>query len=196
MKKLGSFEKFKIKNEVEIRQEVDKFTPVFQSILKEHGIQRLIETAYSYIDQINTGLKINEKISCSTGCAHCCYADISISKNEASLIHTYVAQFNIEVNKEVLKKQQSKKFYKLKYAEKRCALLGKDDVCNIYEVRPALCRLWNSTSEPIRCYDKHKAINTITLRVITAWAVSFALHEMDRLQGMDKAIFLHQIIKI
>jgi len=194
MRKMNSFDKFVLENEVEIQQEVAKFTPMFQAILKEHGIQRLIETAYNYIYQIDTGLKVAEQTTCGIGCAHCCYTDITISENEASLIHSYVVQFNVEVNKEVLKKQQSKKFYKLKYADKRCAMLGKDNTCNIYEIRPSICRLWNSISEPIKCYDKHKPINTRTIRVIQAWAVSFALHEMDRLKGVEKPIFLHEII--
>jgi len=78
-------------------------------------------------------LEIKDKIQCDS-CSHCCYTDVDLTNIEASLIIAFIEETNTKIifNKEIDL-----------FKRKACPFLNKG-LCQIYEVRPLICRLHNS----------------------------------------------------
>lgn len=78
-----------------------------------------------------------EDMQCTTGCSDCCHVRLSITSVEATAITAAAATWSAE------------RIAGLRAVgpEDRCAALGPDGRCRIYEVRPVVCR---SHGVPIR----------------------------------------------
>ena len=93
------------------------------------------------------------KYECAKGCVACCHLMVKMPPGFADLIANYVKQhFSdeeltklIEDLKTTAKKEQAANGNSDVFRN-RCPMLGEDNVCRIYEVRPLTCRLFNSTS--------------------------------------------------
>ncbi len=100
-----------------------------------------------------------ELIKCSKGCAFCCNVNVHISEGETECMINYCREKNIGINKEVLQAQlnlsnEERPLHK----NSRCAFLGEDNECTIYEARPLNCRKHLSQTDPDLC-DNAKHIN-------------------------------------
>jgi len=91
----------------------------------------------------------------------------------------------------LLKKQNKvKDFKKLKWADKKCSLLTEDGECSIYEIRPLVCRAYNSIDNPINCNaDKNKDGHE-RLFAIETEALQMALFLVDE----GKYESLHKVV--
>lgn len=188
---------FLMQNKEILEEKMQDMLPVFKKVLKEDGIQGLMQYANQFIDAIHDKVDMRTKTTCSNGCSFCCYTDINLSSFEASYILGVLDYFKIPINTTRLMKQQAKKWHKLKYNEKRCIMLDDLGDCMIYEHRPVICRLWNSTEDPKYCDSKGGHNVTRTARVVEAWAVALVLYEMDSENGIDtRGVFLHKILEI
>lgn len=184
-------------NSVQLKTEVEKILPFLRKEEEEHGIQGVVEYAYGYIDTVHKKVDMASKTTCGSGCSFCCHSDINMSSYEGSYILGIIEYLKIPINTTRLEKQQSKKFHKLKYADKACVMLDKKGNCMIYDHRPIICRLWNSTSNPKHCDGKGGYQKTRTARVIESWAMSLAIFQLDMERGINsKEIFLHKIIEL
>jgi len=184
-------------NKEKIEVEVLKMLPILNIEKQLHGLQGMVEYAYGYIDAVHEKLDMASKTTCSSGCSFCCYSDINMSFSEATYIYSVIDHLKIPYDKALLKKQNSKKFHKLKYADKACVMLDKDGSCKIYDHRPVICRLWNSTSEPKECDSKSGYNMTRTARIVECWAMSLALYQIDMTNNINsKEIFLHKILDL
>jgi len=193
--KQESLLKFLQENATEIRTFANKMLPTFREAYKENNIQGVVEFAHNYIDNINEKSGLNKKLSCSAGCSFCCYSEIMMTHNEASLIYSFIEQFDIPFDRKLVTRQNAKKFHRLKYADKRCAMLNENDKCSIYQHRPSICRLYNATTDPKDCDGSAGAPNTKTLRTIQGFGVAAALITFDEEQKNDGDYPLHKILK-
>jgi Fe-S-cluster containining protein len=174
-----------------------KILPIFKGRLKDDGIQGLMEYANQYLDAIHEKVDMAGKTTCSSGCSFCCYTDINLSTFEASYINAVIEHYDIKVDEVRLKKQQTKKWHRLKHNDKRCVMLSEEGSCMIYDYRPVICRLWNSTEEPKHCDSKGQSQSTRTARVVEAWAVALVLFQLDSEEGVDtRGLFLHKLIEL
>lgn len=82
------------------------------------------------VDQFVAGIKARHEseIHCEGGCSSCCIPNITIWKIEADIVAAAVANFKIS------KDDLSDKDH--------CPLLGHNNLCSIYSMRPIVCRLW------------------------------------------------------
>lgn len=171
--------------------------PTFKKILKEDGIEGMMSYANQYVDAVHEKVDMAGKTTCGSGCSFCCHSDINMSTYEASYINAVIEHYDIKVDEVRLKKQQTKKWHKLKYAEKKCVMLGEENECMIYDYRPMICRLWNSTEDPKFCDQKAGSTETRTARVVEAWAVTLVLYTLDSEEGIDtRGLFLHNLIQL
>ena len=72
--------------------------------------------------------------SCKPGCSYCCTITVATTKDEKELIDLFVKQKNLTLNQ----------------TPKKCLYL-KDNLCQIYEVRPGACRKYFSIGDPETC---------------------------------------------
>ena len=168
--------------------------PKLISLLDNHGIQIMIDYCYQQIDQLNRAAKLIENTSCSNGCAFCCYDKITVSSFEASYITSFIEQFKIKVDQDIIDFQVKHGIEKVKMAQRKCSLLDDDNSCKIYEIRPMICRLYNSTDSPeLFDFEKHPE-TTGTARVLEAWAYMLAVADIDRERNGETPYDLHKCI--
>lgn len=187
-------EKFLQENIVAIKATADRILPVFREAFAKHGLQGVTEYAHQAIDKINEQTGINDKASCSKSCVFCCYGEIDMSHTEASLIFSVIKQFNIPVDMELVARQNKRAHHKLKYADKRCAMLSDEGLCKIYDHRPSICRLYNSTDAPENCDESKGTPNVGTMRTIEGFAITIALLLLDEENGNMAKYSMHKVL--
>lgn len=115
-----------------------------------------IRDVMEFVQEIIEGLEESGQspaISCGPGCGFCCHSLIKIIPAEALLISSYISRHYTDT--ELLELKNKINNYRAlihgKNFEKRtlikdqmpCIFL-KEDNCSIYQVRPFICRAWNS----------------------------------------------------
>jgi len=194
MSKKKGIKDFLEKNFKEISAKAIQIAPVFHEAYKKHGPQGVTDYAHKYIDATNDGSGLTAKISCKVGCHFCCYGEIELSYVESTVIYSAIKQFKISIDKELIKRQNNKPHHRLKYADKRCALLDDKGECKVYDYRPSICRLYNSVDDPKECNEQHKMPDTGTLRTIDGFAIAAALMLFDQEQGNNGRYHLQKVL--
>ena len=147
-----------------------------------NGKAGIIAQVSATVDNYNERY-INDKATCTKGCAFCCHDNIAVTKLEMDRINWYIKKNKIVVNKELYdlqNKKSGKEFMKLPFADRRCMMLDSSNVCMIYEVRPLICRQYHSTSPPLQCLpDENGKIDTGILRSIEIYALMTAVVGME-----------------
>lgn len=157
---------------------------MFQFYMEQYGELRIENNAESVSDAIHKAVdnsmqesidESEEKVTCGKGCSFCCYQQVDISDDEATLITEYTREISLEIPYDKLEKQAEEKDYKqLPFQEKKCVFLNEEDSCSIYEHRPSACRKLVSVSEPSLCdIEKHpngeiKKLVSIEAEVMTS----------------------------
>lgn len=99
--------------------------------------------------------------SCRKGCAHCCHLEVTITQDEAVMLAAKVNS-GVEVDLDRLRQQASipalmdggdSAWSGLPAQDRRCVFLGVDNLCRIYEARPAACRKYLVNTPPKDCED-------------------------------------------
>ncbi len=80
-------------------------------------------------------------MQCQTGCADCCHVRLTITHVEAAAIRAHIAAWPADRRHRLAAIEPGPE------AGTRCAALGADDRCQIYDARPLVCR---SHGVPIR----------------------------------------------
>ncbi len=181
-------------NTKKIKNKALLILPVLHEAFAKNGSQGVTDYCHSYIDAINDTTGLTAKTSCAPGCHFCCYGEIKLSYTEATVIYSAIKQFMIPVDKQLVERQNRKPYHRLKYMNKRCAMLDDKGKCKIYLFRPSVCRLYNSTDDPKECNEQHKVPDTETLRTIEGLAVMVALMEFDKDQGNNKKYMLQKVL--
>lgn len=133
-------------------------TPFFK---KYEALVSNVEAAFAQVKD-----NYPEEVKCKQGCADCCHALFDLTLIEALYINSrFNEKFDEEEKHEVIEKanKADRLIYKIKkeayrahkggknedkviedVAKKRirCPLLGKNDLCDMYEYRPIACRIY------------------------------------------------------
>lgn len=171
---------------------------------KEVRVTDSLMELYSGMDaEVEKRALPNFKISCSKGCAHCCYLLAVATFAEALLIaerllarddwREWVGKLKtaaIRTNYSGINKQN--------YFEKGhpCVFLGEDKLCQIYEFRPAACRYHFVISPPENCsYLAPRSVRTGIVDLIQAeekvWELSaIVVRQLDVPEFMSGPIAL------
>jgi Fe-S-cluster containining protein len=94
--------------------------------------------------------------ACASGCAPCCHLYVQVPPGTAALIADHIARHFTPAQRDALHARLAAAAAAVAAAPDparlrlRCALLGNDDRCTVYEVRPLSCRAFTSRSLP-RC---------------------------------------------
>lgn len=97
-------------------------------------------------------------ITCMPGCAWCCHHPVAISIFEGISIYRWlVSQGKWSLNLKEKLKESAEQQFELTYevwlkALIPCPLLGPDNKCTVYPVRPLICRVYYATSDPHYCH--------------------------------------------
>lgn len=142
------------------------------------------------------------KISCGSvkNCSMCCHDDIPMGLVEGDIIKQYVKDNNIQVNRERVLLQNSGE--KITWMQQACPLLSDEDengnrMCSIYDKRPLICRIHNSSSDPILCKrenNKHEN-TTIEVLIMQAHALNFISYVLGTNSNNPQLTFMHEILK-
>ena len=164
--------------------------------LKKLRAQNLINTTtqvYNAIDSffVNATQESKKEIQCKAGCTACCFIDVDVSVDEATVIIDYCRENGIEVDKAYLTEQAAagRKSYS---GLSRCVFL-KDNLCSIYPVRPIACRKHWVKTDPDLCDFSKNIINQVGgfFNVNTEILASAMLNVNDAIP-FEKAL-LHEI---
>jgi len=94
-------------------------------------IETLQENASGFFDKIQS--KYPQQMECKSGCAKCCYTDISVFDVEADLVREWFKLLDDSQRNDLIN------LWKTKNNEGACSFLY-DEKCSIYAVRPIICR--------------------------------------------------------
>ncbi|MDB5653247.1 MAG: hypothetical protein JWQ94_860 [Tardiphaga sp.] len=94
--------------------------------------------------------------ACASGCAPCCHLYVQVPPGTAASMAEHIARAFTPAQREALRDRLRVAAAVIRDAADplrlrlRCPLLGNDDRCTVYEVRPLSCRAFTSKSLP-RC---------------------------------------------
>lgn len=155
-----------------IDDQYDQFGDVDRDLFVATAFKRMLKVVDNEIKLIEN--KVEMTPSCKSGCAHCCYYPIILTKMEVKLIWQYIQELPKNKLGELLKHLenyyatedlekiysidfQTYRRYKEKYVNKHvpCPLLDtKTNSCLAYEVRPIACRTHVNYCNPQVCADE------------------------------------------
>lgn len=156
---------------------------------------QLMEWIYESIDKVSKDPKYKENVTCKKGCSFCCHDRIFLTQFEADYFK-HRMKGKITVNSETALRRQNlaEEFYTLSWTDKKCTLLGKDGTCSVYEDRPIVCRLHNSTSKNAKlCKVDSKGMSGDHGQIYAVQAE--ALHLALGLASGERGQMLHEVVK-
>lgn len=180
-------------------QNMDKLAPLVPKYVKlieeksknSNGVE-IMEWVYKLIDGLTENPDFHKLISCAQGCSFCCHDQIPLTQFESDYFK-HKMKGKVQPDRVLLHNQNKESdFYKLSFADKQCSLL-KDGMCSVYEDRPIVCRLHNSTGDPKLCKidENGDSGNHGQLYAVELEALHMALGLVSESQGK----FLHETLK-
>jgi len=123
---------------------------MFQHYMEQFSDLRTTNNAESVSDAVHKSIdacieeaieeKEDEVVSCGNGCSFCCFQQVDISDDEATLLTDYSREIEKEIDYDTLKRQLAAEDYgSLPIKDRRCVFLEVDS-CSVYEHRPSACR--------------------------------------------------------
>jgi Fe-S-cluster containining protein len=97
-------------------------------------------------------------LACASGCAACCHLYVQVPPGTAAVMVQHIATHFTPAEQNALRERLEVAAAAVRYAadpmklRMRCVLLGADNRCTVYEVRPLSCRAFTSRSVA-RCQD-------------------------------------------
>lgn len=144
------------KHNDQIQRKVQNYTNQIKQGVKEVGEWTAINYVYIALDNMldkakKDAKKDGKRVTCTKGCSFCCYSEVTCSDLEWKGILEFLRRWNIEMPPHNPKHSVSRnEFNKLPWEEKKCPFLV-NNTCGIYSIRPATCRIFNSTDDPVKC---------------------------------------------
>lgn len=89
-------------------------------------------------------------ITCKKGCSHCCYMNIDVFREEATLLAGKIRSGEISYNEPEFDAQKNMSCEDFHGNPRPCIFL-KNNTCSIYEHRPSTCRKYFVVSDPKKC---------------------------------------------
>lgn len=143
--------------EPELNVHVKNVQKVCLRVLRDGGTPAdLTRRANEMFDSLNERVYERFEVSqaCKAGCAYCCCVPVRVSALEVELLACELKGKLDSKAIEALKQRiQTVLAERIKGNRPSCALLGPDDRCTVYAVRPMNCRACNSPdAEPWKAY--------------------------------------------
>jgi len=158
----------------------------FSNLRVEHNAETVSDAIHKSVDNCmeetiqESQNNKEETISCGKGCSFCCFQQVDISEDEATLIKEYSREIGKEIDYKTLEIQAQAELYSdLSAKERKCVFLDDMDSCSIYEHRPSACRKLIVVSEPTLCDTENnkgaqiKKLVSLESEVITAASLNF-----------------------
>jgi Fe-S-cluster containining protein len=107
------------------------------------------------------------RVTCTAGCASCCYHPVVISILEGILIYRWMVERGKWTSgiREKLKSSADQQFgteyHVWLKAMIPCPLLDDENRCSVYQTRPLICRVYYAVSDPHYCHP-HRISNEFT----------------------------------
>jgi uncharacterized protein len=126
---------------------------------------------YSEVDKrVNTLVtqeNFSELIKCKEGCSSCCHTQVSVTKEEATLLGQKVID-GLSINWtnfyiQAKAGDNAKSFYQIPYEQRACIFLNKEGSCRIYDDRPSVCRTNLVVSNPELCSTRNGQEQSVQL---------------------------------
>lgn len=118
------------------------------------------------------------EVKCRRFCSHCCHVHVTITRNEALLLHHAAREAHIEIDRDKLARQASHThtdWRDMDDADRGCVFLDQMGGCKVYEHRPGACRKYFVISDPALCDMKtHPGGNVLNFVSIPAEVVQSA----------------------
>lgn len=197
MEILGDFKDFDLPQSVKnkVNAVIDNYINQLNS--NTESTDEKVKAMYSVIDEVNEdSFKGKQQPSCKKGCAHCCYIQVGTTEWEVDLILNWMKSKGLEFTEEELKKIELQANLKddVEYIlspHRKCVFLGADNMCGIYEVRPAACRNYYVFNDPEDCNTFKGDIGTKTLVNFHLDTITpiMALMQMSELGTLPKLLF-------
>jgi Fe-S-cluster containining protein len=97
---------------------------------------------------------------CRAGCSACCHTQVSVTEDEANLLASKVNE-GLKIDYDRLQKQMqtgnnADEFFKLSFQERKCVFLGENNLCQVYNDRPSVCRTNAVIGEASQCSTHEK----------------------------------------
>jgi len=130
-------------------------------------------------------------VTCSVGCASCCYHPVSISILEGILIYRWLKEHNKWTSKlkarlqDVSERQYGTSYEVWLMALIPCPLLTEDKKCSAYEARPLICRTYYAYGDPHYCHPHRLGPNT---KIVDRTEVVTSFHT-----AQEKLLRRHQL---
>lgn len=133
---------------------------------KKRRLPILVEESVGQVEVLRNGLaekfertvQAAKRVTCSPGCASCCYHPVSISILEGIPIYRWLARHGKwtlrlkEKLRESADMQFGTTFEVWLMALIPCPLLNEENRCSVYEARPLICRAYYAVSDPYYCH--------------------------------------------
>lgn len=140
-------------------------------VLVERSVGRVQTTRQTLASQFESTLSSEARhagvtVTCSPGCASCCYHPISISIFEAIPIYRYLLRHRKWTNdlrkrlQETAEKQMSVSYDVWLLSLIPCPLLDENKKCSAYDERPLTCRTMASVGDPYFCHPHNMGEQT------------------------------------
>lgn len=132
-------------------------------VLVEHSVGQVESRRQELSQEFETAIRLEAKqagvtVTCTPGCASCCYHPISISLLEAIPIYRHLlknGKWTLELRdrlKDTGDRQLSTAYEVWLLSLIPCPLLSEDKLCTAYESRPLVCRTMLSVGDPYYCH--------------------------------------------
>ena len=126
----------------------------FANAREPASLAKAVVTFYRRVDDViaATVQGHTAKLACTRGCNHCCHLRLTVQPHEAFALAAWLkSHFSAErVAAVVTRLRENARATTAmgvearKRTNLRCALLGEDGACTVYEARPAQCRRYHS----------------------------------------------------
>ena len=122
----------------------------------QKGIDEIIEE--------NPEIKNTTCAKQGTGCSFCCYINVDITKEEATLLVHEAKEKGVSIDSERLKVQSDiEDYHDLQYKDKKCVFLDYIGKCSVYDKRPMMCRKHYVINPVEQCNVEDEVHETLSL---------------------------------
>jgi Fe-S-cluster containining protein len=132
-------------------------------LLVEDSISKVGVLRTSLVSEFDRKVRLDKvasggTITCTSGCAWCCYHPVSISIFEGISIYRWLTahgRWTLKLKEQLQKSSKTQLGITPDVWLKSlipCPLLGTDNKCTAYAARPLICRVYYATSDPHYCH--------------------------------------------
>lgn len=134
--------------------------------------------------------------TCTKGCAFCCYQQVQVTKPEGEILSdlikkdpSIVSKDRLALHKSWPKNDKGSAWTEPDFNLRRCPFLSDENLCNVYQHRPAACRNHRSIDPPSFCDEQ--AIDNQPVRFINQFEIGVLMNALVNLYDLKP--MAHQI---